>query len=47
LFERGKADFADCLVERAAAAAGCDRTVTFDEVAGTIGMTLFTSASRA
>jgi predicted nucleic-acid-binding protein len=47
LFERGKADFADCLVERTAAAAGCDRAVTFDKVAGTIGMTLLTSASRA
>lgn len=26
----GKADFADCLIERTAAAAGCTRTVTFD-----------------
>ena len=26
----GKADFADCLIERTAAAAGCTRTMTFD-----------------
>ena len=43
LFEQGKADFADCLVERTAAAAGCERTVTFDKAAGAIGMTLLTS----
>jgi predicted nucleic-acid-binding protein len=30
LFARSKADFADCLVERSAAAAGCGRTITFD-----------------
>ncbi len=30
LFARSKADFADCLVERSAAAAGCGRTMTFD-----------------
>jgi len=29
-YETGSADFADCLIERTAAAAGCDRTVTFD-----------------
>jgi predicted nucleic-acid-binding protein len=40
LFEQSKADFADCLVERMAAAAGCVRTVTFDKAAATIGMTL-------
>lgn len=27
---RGKADFADCLIERVCAEAGCTRTVTFD-----------------
>ena len=30
VFGQGKADFADCLIERAAAAAGCERTMTFD-----------------
>lgn len=30
LFKQGKADFADCLIERSAAAAGCDHTATFD-----------------
>lgn len=30
VFETGKADFADCLIERAAAAAGCEKTMTFD-----------------
>jgi predicted nucleic-acid-binding protein len=40
LFEQGNADFADCLVERTGAAAGCKRTVTFDKAAATIGMTL-------
>ena len=29
LFTAGGADFADCLIERAAAAAGCERTMTF------------------
>ena len=33
VFESGKADFADCLIERAAAAAGCVQTVTFDAAA--------------
>jgi predicted nucleic-acid-binding protein len=47
LFEQGKADFADCLVERTAAAAGCERTVTFDKTASTIGMSLLTAASKA
>ena len=46
LFEHGKADFADCLVERTATAAGCDRTVTFDKSAGTIGMTLLVAISK-
>ena len=33
-FETGKADFADCLIERTAFAAGCVRTMTFDKRAG-------------
>ncbi len=37
----GNADFADCLIERTAAAAGCSRTMTFDVAASkTAGMTL-------
>jgi predicted nucleic-acid-binding protein len=37
----GNADLADCLIERAAAAAGCSRTMTFDAAASkTAGMTL-------
>ncbi len=39
LFETGKADFADCLIERVASGAGCERTMTFDKKAG---MTLLT-----
>ena len=30
LFQAGPADFADCLIERSATAAGCVRTLTFD-----------------
>ena len=30
VFNDTSADFADCLIERSAAAAGCDRTMTFD-----------------
>ncbi len=30
VFKVGKADFADCLIERSADNAGCDETVTFD-----------------
>lgn len=30
LFKEGKADFADCLIERFARDAGCDYTATFD-----------------
>ena len=30
LFARSKANFADCLIERSAAAAGCVQTMTFD-----------------
>ncbi len=41
VFKAGSADFADCLIERTAAAAGCDRTMTFDiGAAKTAGMTL-------
>jgi predicted nucleic-acid-binding protein len=29
-YSNGKADFADCLIERLSAQAGCDRTMTFD-----------------
>lgn len=37
----GKADFADCLIERTAAAAGCMRTITLDmKAARHAGMTL-------
>lgn len=40
-YAKGKADFADCLIERTAANAGCSRTMTFDVVAAkTAGMTL-------
>lgn len=40
LFESGKADFADYLVERIAATAGCSGVVTFDKAAAKTGMTL-------
>lgn len=41
VFKASSADFADCLIERSAASAGCDRTMTFDVgVAKTAGMTL-------
>ena len=33
VFAFGKADFADCLIERAASGAGCTRTMTFDAAA--------------
>jgi predicted nucleic-acid-binding protein len=37
----GNADFADCLIERTAVAAGCAKTMTFDVAAAkTAGMTL-------
>ena len=32
-FRNGKADFADCLISASARAAGCARTVTFDQIA--------------
>ena len=41
VFDDGKADFADCLIERTAAAAGCGQTMTFDVGAAKhAGMTL-------
>ena len=40
-FANGAADFADCLIERIGAEAGCDKTVTFDTAAAkSAGMTL-------
>lgn len=33
-FESGKADFADCLIERTASTAGCVRTMSFDKRSG-------------
>lgn len=41
VFQGANADFADCLIERSAAAAGCERTMSFDRgaVKG-CGMTL-------
>jgi predicted nucleic-acid-binding protein len=42
-YSDSKADFADCLIERLSAAAGCQRTMTFDKaVAKTSGMQLIT-----
>ncbi|MFM8557595.1 MAG: PIN domain-containing protein [Betaproteobacteria bacterium] len=41
VFGTGKADFADCLIERTAASAGCEQTMTFDmSAARHAGMTL-------
>jgi predicted nucleic-acid-binding protein len=41
VFADGKADFADCLIERTAASAGCEQTLTFDvNAARHAGMTL-------
>ena len=34
-FSAGRADFSDCLVERCANAAGCEWTLTFDQLAAT------------
>jgi predicted nucleic-acid-binding protein len=33
IFKEGKADFADCLIERSANEAGCSHATTFDRVA--------------
>ncbi|MDR2012052.1 MAG: type II toxin-antitoxin system VapC family toxin [Rhodanobacter sp.] len=41
VFREGRADFADCLIERLANAAGCDHTATFDrDAARTCAMRL-------
>lgn len=41
VFRASSADFADCLIERTAASAGCGKTMTFDAgAAKTAGMTL-------
>lgn len=41
VFADGKTDFADCLIERSAAGAGCSQTMTFDTGAAKhAGMTL-------
>jgi len=43
VFRSANGDFADCLIERSAAEAGCDRTMTFDRgAARSCGMTLVT-----
>ena len=39
-FKAGSADLADCIIERAAHAAGCDYTLTFDRKAVSAGMKL-------
>ena len=40
LFESGKADFADYLIQRSANGAGCERVMTFDKQAARAGMVL-------
>lgn len=41
IFRSGGADFADCIIERAAHASGCQQTMTFDKLAAKHGgMTL-------
>lgn len=41
IFQTANGDFADCLIERSAAAAGCEKTMTFDRgAAKNAGMTL-------
>jgi predicted nucleic-acid-binding protein len=41
IFQTANVDFADCLIERSAAAAGCERTMTLDRgAAKNAGMTL-------
>jgi predicted nucleic-acid-binding protein len=41
IFQTANVDFADCLIDRSAAAAGCEKTMTFDRgVAKSAGMTL-------
>jgi predicted nucleic-acid-binding protein len=39
-FATGKADFADCLIERLCAQRGCTGSVTFDKAAAKAGMAL-------
>jgi predicted nucleic-acid-binding protein len=41
MFRLGSADFADCLIERISASAGCNKTMTFDiRAAKAVGMML-------
>ena len=41
IFQTANVDFADCLIERSAAAAGCEKTMTFDRgAAKSAGLTL-------
>jgi predicted nucleic-acid-binding protein len=41
VYSSGNADFADCLIERTASSAGCEKTMTFDVgAAKAAGMTL-------
>jgi predicted nucleic-acid-binding protein len=41
MFQTANVDFADCLIERSAAAIGCEKTMTFDRgAAKSAGMTL-------
>jgi predicted nucleic-acid-binding protein len=41
MFRDGKADFADCVIERSSTHGGCERTMTFDRAAAkTAGMVL-------
>jgi predicted nucleic-acid-binding protein len=41
IYQTANEDFADCLIERSAAAAGCEKTMTFDRgAAKSAGMTL-------
>ena len=46
-FRASKAEFADCMIERAGHANGCERTVTFDRAAArTAGMQLLEPVPR-
>ncbi len=42
-FRNGRADFADCLVERCGHSAGCQYVLTFDKTAAASGMRLLSS----
>ncbi len=46
IFREGKADFADCLIERSANAAGCSHTATFDRDAAKHGGMRLIGSSR-